>query len=331
MDYKAAGVDVEKGDYFVEKIKKVVGSTYNDRVISGVGGFSALYKISEDRILSAATDGVGTKLLLAIETKDFTGIGQDLVAMCVNDILCSGAYPLFFLDYYATGKLDLEVSQAVVESIVKACIESEIALIGGETAEMPGLYKENDLDLAGFAIGEANPNEIFNDHNITDGDVVIGVASSGFHSNGYSLLRQTPDLSLNEKKQLLEPTRLYVKLVKKLRKDFADEILGLSHITGGGFENLPRWSPQFDVVVDNGPSFSDLPFIMQTCLRRLAIKPSEAYTTFNMGVGLGILCKKQSAEKVLGFLQRSGEKAWEMGYVVKGKGELIRNFSCQWD
>lgn len=331
MDYKSAGVDIEKGDLFVDKIKALVGSTYNDRVVSGVGGFSALYKISEDRILSAATDGVGTKLLLAIETGNYEGIGQDLVAMCVNDILCSGASPLFFLDYYATGKLDLNVSVKVLESIVKACLESEIALIGGETAEMPGLYKVEDIDLAGFAIGEAKPHEIFAGKNISEGDVVIGVASSGFHSNGYSLLRKTPGLTTEEKLALLSPTRLYVKLVKALRKDFSSEVLGLSHITGGGYQNLPRWSHDFDVVVDNGPSFQELPEIMQTCLKRLDLKAEEAYTTFNMGIGLAILCKRAQAEEVMGFLQRRGEKAWKLGHVKKGNGELVRNFSCHWN
>jgi phosphoribosylformylglycinamidine cyclo-ligase len=330
MDYKSAGVDIEKGDLFVDKIKSLVGSTYNDRVISGVGGFSALYKVSEDRILSAATDGVGTKLLLAIETGAYDGIGQDLVAMCVNDILCSGASPLFFLDYYATGKLDLNVSVKVLESIVNACIESEIALIGGETAEMPGLYQEKDIDLAGFAIGEAKPTEIFNGKDISDGDVVIGVASSGFHSNGYSLLRKTPNLSIEEKKSLLTPTRLYVKLVKAIRKDFSGSILGLSHITGGGFHNLPRWSETFDVIVDNGPSFEELPQIMQTCLQRLDIKAEDAYTTFNMGIGLAILCKADTANALMSFLQRRGEKAWKLGSVKRGNGELVRNFSCQW-
>jgi phosphoribosylformylglycinamidine cyclo-ligase len=330
MDYKSAGVDIEKGDLFVEKIKTLVGSTYNDRVVSGVGGFSALYKISEDRILSAATDGVGTKLLLAIETGNFKGIGQDLVAMCVNDILCSGAYPLFFLDYYATGKLDLPTSLSVLESIVGACRESEIALIGGETAEMPGLYKDNDLDLAGFAIGEAKPSEIFTAADIREGDVVIGVASSGFHSNGYSLLRQTPRLNHEEKLALLEPTRLYVKLVKALRQKFADSIVGLSHITGGGFHNFPRWSEDFDVVIHNAPKFEELPPIMQTCLKRLDLDAEEAYKTFNMGIGLGILCRKESADSLMSFLQARGEKVWKLGEIHRGKGELVRNFSCQW-
>ncbi|MCB0348939.1 MAG: phosphoribosylformylglycinamidine cyclo-ligase [Bdellovibrionales bacterium] len=329
MDYKAAGVDVEKGDLFVEKIKKLVGSTYNDKVVSGVGGFSALYKIADDRVLSAATDGVGTKLLLAIETKNYSGIGQDLVAMCVNDILCSGAYPLFFLDYYATGKLDLEVSVQVLESIVAACLESEIALIGGETAEMPGLYSENDLDLAGFAIGDAKTTDIFTGENISEGDVVLGLASSGFHSNGYSLLRKTPGLTMEEKNLLLEPTKLYVKVVKALRESYKSDIVGLSHITGGGFENLPRWSDAFDVIIDNGPCFEELPRIMQTCLHRLELKPDDAYSTFNMGIGLAILCKKQRAEEVVSFLQRRGEKVWKLGHVIKGNGKLVRNFSCQ--
>lgn len=329
MKYKDAGVDIEKGDLFVEKIKRLVGSTYNDRVVSGVGGFSALYKISGDRVLSAATDGVGTKVLLAIETNTFKGIGQDLVAMCVNDILCSGAYPLFFLDYYATGKLEIETSVAVLESIVNACKESEIALIGGETAEMPGLYKKDDFDLAGFAVGEANVADLFTDRTFIDGDVVIGVASSGFHSNGYSLLRQTPDLTTSEKVALLEPTKLYVKLVKAIRSEFGSSILALSHVTGGGYQNLPRWSDSFDVIINNGPTFKELPKIMQICLEKLSLTSEEAYSTFNMGIGLGIVCKKEKADSLMSFLQRRGEKAWKLGYVTRGKGELVRNFSCQ--
>ncbi|MEN0057315.1 MAG: phosphoribosylformylglycinamidine cyclo-ligase, partial [Bdellovibrio sp.] len=259
IDYKTAGVDVEKADAFVERIKALVPTTFNDQVLEGIGGFAAVYKLNEDKYLASCTDGVGTKLKLAQRLHRHHGIGIDLVAMCVNDLLCVGARPLFFLDYMAFGKLDTRVSEELIAGMVDGCRQSGMALVGGETAEMPGVYKEGEYDLAGFSVGELSPEEMFTDEKMEAGDVLIGLASSGFHSNGYSLLRKLvreDEVELME--QLLEPTRIYVDIFTQLRKKFPEGLLAAAHITGGGIDNIPRMSSRFDFHLENWPTLDEI-------------------------------------------------------------------------
>lgn len=315
MNYKDSGVDVEKGDLFVEKIKSFIRPTYNKKVISGVGGFCALYEVSPDKWLASGTDGVGTKVKLAQELNLHHTIGQDLVGMCINDVICSGAAPSFFLDYLATGKLDLDVHAKIVEGIANACLESECALIGGETAEMPGVYADGVYDLAGFCVGELNPKDWISGKKIQAGDKLIGIASSGFHSNGYSLVRKAllpTDTKLKE--EVLTPTRLYWKMLKALRAEQSDNILGVAHITGGGFHNIPRMNEELGYKISQLPNDEFRPAFMNTILSRVKLTPAEAYETFNMGVGLVIACRDE--QKLLGQLKLLGEKFITLGEVT---------------
>jgi len=243
ITYKDAGVDIEKGDALVEKIKLKVKSTYGDRVRSGVGGFACLYEVG-DRLLAAGTDGVGTKLALAKKLDKHDTIGIDLVAMCVNDILCTGAQPLFFMDYLATGKLDVDTANHVLDGIVEGCLQSECALIGGETAEMPGMYGNGEYDLAGFAVGEVKPADVLDGSRVNEGDVLIGLPSSGFHSNGYSLVRKLiKDDETALMQAALTPTKIYWKAIKGLLEK--QLLNGVSHVTGGGLLNIPRINEGF--------------------------------------------------------------------------------------
>ena len=292
MDYKSAGVDVEKGDLFVEKIGKFIKETYDSRVISGVGGFAALYEMDEDRLLVSGTDGVGTKVKLAQELNIHSTIGQDLVAMCVNDVLCTGAKPLFFLDYFATGKLDLEVSTEVVKGIANACKIAGSALIGGETAEMPGVYADGVYDLAGFSVGEVNRSEWLDGKNCESGQYLLGLKSSGFHSNGYSLVRKlVKEEEIELKKQLLTPTKIYVKVIHALLKNQRENITGLAHITGGGFHNIPRMNEGLGYEISNLPKDDFRSSAMNEIIKRANLSQSELYETFNMGVGFVIAVK----------------------------------------
>ena len=312
MDYKSAGVDIEKGDLFVEKIKSMIKETYDARVISGVGGFAALYEMDDERLLASGTDGVGTKVKLAQELNIHDTIGQDLVAMCVNDILCTGARPLFFLDYLATGKLDLEVNTAIVKGIVNACKLSGCALVGGETAEMPGVYADGVYDLAGFSVGEVYKKDLLDGTRCTEGQFILGLKSSGFHSNGYSLVRKLlgpNDLEL--KKQLLTPTRLYVKLIHALFKDQRDNITGLAHITGGGFHNIPRINESLGYEITHLPTDADRPSCMNEIIKRSELKTDSLYETFNMGIGLTLTVKDLA--RVQGFLKNQGEESILLG------------------
>jgi phosphoribosylformylglycinamidine cyclo-ligase len=329
MKYTEAGVDIKKGDQFVEKIKSFIKPTYNKKVISGVGGFSALYEISPTKWLATGTDGVGTKVKLAQELNIHHTIGQDLVAMCVNDIICSGASPSFFLDYLATGKLDLDNHSQIVQGIANACIESECALIGGETAEMPGVYAEGVYDLAGFAVGELNPSEWISGKNIKHGDTLIGIASSGFHSNGMSLVRSVlsneKHLEKDLKEAVLTPTRLYWKLVKELKINQFENILGIAHITGGGFFNIPRMNEELGYEITQIPNNNFRPAFMNTILERLDFhqkdKTVEAYRTFNMGIGMVFACR--DADRLKKQLDHLGEKYILLGHVTnENRGEL---------
>lgn len=322
MDYKEAGVDVEKGDLFVERIKNFIKDTYTDQVVSGVGGFAALYEIDEDRYLAAGTDGVGTKVKLAQELGIHTTIGQDLVAMCVNDVICTGARPLFFLDYLASGKLDLEVHTQLVEGIAKACKEVKCALIGGETAEMPGVYATGVYDLAGFCVGEVMKTNWLSPEKVSPGDTLIGIASSGFHSNGYSLVRKlVKDNETELKKELLTPTKLYVNLVMKLLKTQPQNISGLAHITGGGFHNIPRMNEDLGYEITNLPTDEFRPAAMNEIVKRSGMDKAKSYETFNMGIGLVIACK--DATLLEKELTQAGEKFMTLGKVTSKTGLFI--------
>ncbi len=307
LSYKESGVDIDAGAKLVEKIKPLVQATFNENVLGNIGGFAggfALPKGYEEPVLFGATDGVGTKLKLAIEAKKFDTVGIDLVAMCVNDLICSFAEPLFFLDYYATAKLDVEEATQVIAGIAKGCEEAQCALIGGETAEMPGMYQEGDFDLAGFAVGIAERSELENRPPLQAGDQLIALPSSGIHSNGYSLVRklffEKLRMGLEDefegrplKDVLLEPTRIYVRLYKKLKP----HIKALAHITGGGIvENLPRVLPDNLKAVVHKNQIKVLP-IFEFISRY--VPEEEMYKTFNMGVGMILVASPEETPKIL--------------------------------
>lgn len=312
MDYKAAGVDVEKGNRFVERIKRLVGDTYDERVESGVGGFASLYRMDENRLLASGTDGVGTKLLLAQELNRHDTIGIDLVAMCANDVICTGARPLFFLDYLATGKLDLEIHTEIVKGIAGACKEIGCALIGGETAEMPGIYPDSTYDLAGFCVGEVFRHQLLGGDKVKANDYLVGIASSGFHSNGFSLVRKLiKEHERDLKHELLTPTRLYVNLIKELMLTQPDNIHGLSHITGGGFDNIPRMNEALGYEITHLPSREMRPEAMNLILERSQLDQKTLYETFNMGIGMVVACR--DPERLLEGLKN--ERAMILGRV----------------
>ena len=311
ISYKDAGVDVEKGDRFVNQIKKMVASTYTNRVVKGVGGFCALYDMG-DRYLASGTDGVGTKLQLAQQLKNHQSIGIDLVAMCVNDIICCGAKPLFFLDYLACGKLDLKISQDVVQGIVEGCRQAGCALIGGETAEMPGLYQEGEYDLAGFAVGEVPKEQLLDGRRVQEGDYIFGLPSSGFHSNGFSLIRQ---LIRPKEKKLLEscllPTRIYVQDILQALKKFPKAIKGLAHITGGGFDNIKRINNQFHYDISNFSFLDRSPDFMQEVCNRSGLSRAELLKTFNMGIGFVLIVSQEEVGECF-------DRAFLLGRVRRG-------------
>ncbi len=339
LTYKDSGVDIDAGEALVDRIAPAARATRRPGADADLGGFGGLFDLAatgfKDPVLVAATDGVGTKLKIAIDTGLFDGIGQDLVAMCVNDIVVQGAEPLFFLDYYATGKLDVDGAARVVESIARACRESGCALIGGETAEMPGLYQKGDFDLAGFSVGAVERGNILPKlSEIHAGDVLIGVASSGLHSNGYSLARKVVEISglgwnadapfapgrtLGE--ALLTPTRLYVKsALEALRTANAKEggIKGFAHITGGGLtENLPRaLPPGLDAQVDL--DCWTPPPVFGWLAQVAGIEPLEMLRTFNCGIGLVAVVSEKSAGHVIDAFQTCGDKAFRLGHLVPG-------------
>ena len=315
ISYKDAGVDVGRGDEFIERIKEKVRSTYSARVVAGVGGFAALYDMG-DRYLATGTDGVGTKLKLAQILDIHNTIGIDLVAMCVNDILCTGATPLFFLDYLACGKLQLPVAESIIEGIVEGCRQGKLALIGGETAEMPGMYEDDEYDLAGFAVGEVKKEDLIDGQKVKEGDQLVGVASSGIHSNGYSLVRALIDSNERELlRQALTPTKIYVPTVGSV----LHLVKGLAHITGGGVENIPRINENFDYHLSHLPS--DIPSIFSVLRERSGLAKDELYRTFNMGVGMVVVTDQ--AQRLIKELEIMGEKCWIMGEVKKGNGQVL--------
>ena len=333
LTYADAGVDIDAGNTLVERIKPAAKRTVRSGVMSGLGGFGALFDLKgagyQDPILVAATDGVGTKLRIAIDTGNVDTIGIDLVAMCVNDLVCQGAEPLFFLDYFATGKLELESATRIIEGIAKGCELSGCALIGGETAEMPGMYEAGDFDLAGFAVGAMERGADL-PANVTDGDVLLGLASDGVHSNGYSLVRRVVEVSglgwdadapfaetsLGE--ALLAPTRLYVR--QALAAVRAGGVHGLAHITGGGLtENLPRVLPEgLGATIDLG-SWT-LPAVFHWLAETGGMAEAELLKTFNAGVGMVLVVDAGQAEALTALLAEAGETVYQLGHVTKGRG-----------
>lgn len=316
--YRDAGVDVERGDAFVERIKAKVATTYTDRVMAGVGGFAALYKMGNGRLLAAGTDGVGTKVKIAQQLDIHGSIGIDLVAMCVNDVICTGATPLFFLDYLATGKLDVDTGAKIIDGIVDGCQQSDCALIGGETAEMPGLYNDGEYDLAGFCVGEVMEQDLIDGSRVMEGDTLIALPSSGFHSNGYSLVRKLvkPE-EIDLLAACLTPTRIYWNAIKTAR----DCIHGMAHITGGGFANIPRMNGNVDYVIDTLPALTHLPPVFGEIARRSGLPRAELYKTFNMGIGMVIATRQPDA--LLSRLSAAGERFWRIGHVAKGTGRVV--------
>ncbi|TQV80964.1 phosphoribosylformylglycinamidine cyclo-ligase [Denitrobaculum tricleocarpae] len=332
QSYKAAGVDIDAGNALVEAIKPLAKSTSRPGSNAGLGGFGALFDLKaagfKDPLLVACNDGVGTKLMIAIAAGQHSRVGIDLVAMCVNDLVVQGAEPLLFLDYYATGKLDVETGREIIAGIAEGCKQANCALIGGETAEMPGMYEGGDYDLAGFAVGAVEREQVLSEDRVSEGDVVLGLASSGLHSNGFSLVRKviadngldyaapcpfSSGQSLGE--ALLEPTRIYVRgCLDAVR---GGGVTALAHVTGGGFiENLPRVLPDHLAIEIEG-----LPWQMPDVFPWLAelggIVPEEMVRTFNCGIGMAVVCEAERAEGVTECLEAAGETVFRIGQVVE--------------
>ena len=325
LSYKDAGVDIEAGDALVERIKSVAQRTRRPEVLAGLGGFGSLVALPtgyKEPVLVSGTDGVGTKLRLAIDLKRHDTVGIDLVAMCVNDIVVQGAEPFFFLDYYATGKLDVDVAASVVGGIGKGCELAGCALVGGETAEMPGMYHTGDYDLAGFAVGIVEKSKMIDGSGVRVGDVLLGLASSGPHSNGYSLIRKIIEVSkadLNQKvgdrtlaDALMEPTRIYVKTVLSLMKQV--DVHALAHITGGGVtENVPRVLPNGTKAVIKA---WDLPPVFKWLQENGGVEHREMYRTFNCGIGMVIALPADAVDTATSLLRSMGETVHQIGHIA---------------
>ncbi|HCX61790.1 phosphoribosylformylglycinamidine cyclo-ligase [Sedimentibacter sp.] len=337
LTYKDSGVDIHAGYETVRLIKDHVKKTYTDGVVSDIGGFGGMFAIDKDAyeepILVSGTDGVGTKLMIAFKTDKHDTIGEDAVAMCVNDVICQGAKPLFFLDYIATGKLLPEKTADIVKGVASGCIKAGAALIGGETAEMPGLYSEGEYDIAGFCVGIVDKKKIIDGSKIVEGDILIGIPSSGIHSNGYSLVRKVffernnydadeyiDELGCTLGESLMVPTKIYPKLILDLISKF--EIKGMSNITGGGFyENIPRMFPEGITADIYTESINVLP-IFKLIQKEGNIDTDEMYSTFNMGIGMVLAVDKDKATDVIAYLKSVGEKPVMMGKTVKREGGL---------
>lgn len=334
--YKQAGVDITAGYKAIELMKKDVKSTFNKNVLSDIGGFGGLFKPEikdmKEPILVSGTDGVGTKLKLAFLMQKHDTVGQDLVAMCVNDIICTGAMPLFFLDYIASDKIIPEKIAMIVSGIANACKLAGCSLIGGETAEMAGFYQKEEYDLAGFSVGIVDKEKIVNPNNVKIGDKVIGISSSGVHSNGFSLVRKVFNINEETIKEeieelgtslgeaLLTPTKIYVKPILELIKKI--EIKGISNITGGGFyENIPRCLNE-EVSVEIKKNSYPIPPIFHLLQTRGNIPQKEMYNTFNMGIGMVVIVSQEEAKKAIQVLKEYGEEAYIIGEVIKGEKEV---------
>ncbi|MFT5502737.1 MAG: phosphoribosylformylglycinamidine cyclo-ligase [Gammaproteobacteria bacterium] len=329
LSYRDAGVDIDAGNELVNRIKPAIKSTHRPGCIGSIGGFGGLFELPLDRytnpLLVSGTDGVGTKLKLAIDQSRFDGIGIDLVAMCANDIAVLGAEALFFLDYYATGQLQLDQAEQVINGIAEGCRLAGCALIGGETAEMPGIYSGNDFDLAGFCVGIVEKSSVIDGSLVSHGDAIIAIASSGPHSNGYSLIRkviETDKTDLNQKigavslsDALLEPTRIYVKNLLSLRK--TTTVKAIAHITGGGLlENIPRALPE-NCLANLELNSWTLPVVFQWLQKAGHIRQEEMFRTFNCGVGMILIVDQQEVPQCLETLSDLGETAWKIGTVEK--------------
>ncbi len=334
LTYKKAGVDIHAGSQLVNRIKPIAAETYRKGMLSSIGGFGALFELPLDQyqqpVLVSSTDGVGTKLKLAIEMDKHDTIGIDLVAMCVNDVIVQGAQPLFFLDYFATSKLDLVRGESIITGIAKGCKEAGVALAGGETAEMPGIYANNDYDLAGFVVGVVEKQQIITGQKVTPGNILIALPSSGLHSNGYSLVREIISLNkctLNSPfgkctlgEVLLTPTRIYVKAILELIQ--AVQVNALAHITGGGIvENLPRVLPDFTQAILDTQSWQ-IPEIFNWLQAKGNIDSSEMWKTFNCGVGMIICINKQDYANTMKILEKQGEKPWMIGEIMENSEQI---------
>ncbi|MEG2202607.1 MAG: phosphoribosylformylglycinamidine cyclo-ligase [Christensenellaceae bacterium] len=330
VTYKDAGVDVQRGYEAVKLMKEHVKKTFDGNVITDLGTFGGMYDIGNGQVLVAGTDGVGTKLKAAFAMDKNDTVGIDCVAMCVNDVICHGAKPLFFLDYIATGELNPKVASDIVKGIADGCLQSECALIGGETAEMPGFYPKGEYDLAGFCVGMVNKEDIINGSKIEVGDKIIGLGSTGVHSNGFSLVRKlyAMDHSLLTKKVdkeslgdlLLAPTKIYVKSILKLIKDFT--VTGIAHITGGGFyENIPRILHEGIGAKINLGSWK-MPKVFNMLVKDAKLTQKDAFSTFNMGIGMIAVVKDGMQNDAVQSLKDSGEQAYIIGEITDGSGGI---------
>ncbi len=336
ISYRDSGVDVTRGYETVDRIKKFTRSTYTENVLGDLGSFAGFCKVPasyKEPVLVSGTDGVGTKLRYAINSGRNDTIGIDAVAMCCNDIVCQGAEPLFFLDYFSTGRLDPAAAESVIAGVAEGCKRAGCALIGGETAEMPGFYGDGEYDLAGFAVGVAEKGEIIDGKKIVPGDVLVGLESDGIHSNGYSLVRTLfgedtkaleKDMTLGEPLLdiLLKPTRIYVKSALELIKSV--EVKGLVHITGGGFiENIPRIFPEGVGCVIDTKSY-EIPAIFELLRKKSNLEDRELYNTFNMGVGMVAVVAKENVSAAVEKLKELGERPHVIGECVKGEGVTLK-------
>ena len=328
LTYKDSGVDITKGNQLIERIKPIAKSTFRPGVLAGLGGFGAMFEIPLDKyknpVLISGTDGVGTKLKVAELLNKHDTIGIDLVAMCVNDLIVQGAEPLFFLDYFATGSLNPDIATSVIEGIGEGCRQSGCSLIGGETAEMPGMYSGEDYDLAGFCVGIAEKSRIIDGSKVSEGDHIVALGSSGPHSNGYSLIRKVLEKSSPTNEQLnslIEPTRIYVRSILSLLNTLP--VHAISHITGGGLlENIPRVLPDH-LAAKLDPASWTQPEIFQWLQDLGNIATSEMYRVLNCGVGMVVVISRESSNEAINHLNSCGENAWLIGEVVQFDGEQV--------
>ena len=335
LSYRDAGVNIEQGNELVKRIKSVTANTHRTGVMGNIGGFAALFDLSalnyREPVLVSGTDGVGTKIKLAIEYNRHESTGIDLVAMCVNDLIVKGAEPLFFLDYFASAKLDIDIAETVIRGIAAGCKQAACSLIGGETAEMPGMYAEGDYDLAGFCVGVVEKSAIIDGTAVQNGDSVIAVASSGCHSNGYSLVRKVLELTHADPQTPLEngslldalmaPTRIYVRPILDLIKQIP--VKAISHITGGGLlENITRVIPE-SLAIEIETSSWNKPAIFKWLQENGGIQNTEMYRTFNCGVGLVLCVNNEDTQTAINHLQNAGEQAWQIGRVTPSSNNAV--------
>tara|TARA_B100000963_G_scaffold103133_2_gene89305 strand:+ start:1174 stop:2196 length:1023 start_codon:yes stop_codon:yes gene_type:complete len=327
--YKSAGVDIDAGNSLVENIKKDVASTHSKSVLNNIGGFAGMFELNSEYknpVLVSCTDGVGTKVALAQKYKKLNGIGQDLVAMCVNDLIVCGAKPLFFLDYFASSDLDVEEASKIIKGIAKACIDSDCALLGGETAEMPGHYTNNNFDLAGFSVGCVEKDKIIDNSNVKEGDIIVGIESSGPHSNGYSLIRKILDESKEEADEkliehILKPTLLYPELISSVIKNYP--VNAMAHITGGGLiENIPRSLPSDLCAYINLDSW-EFPTVFKWIQDNGNLNKNDMLRIFNCGIGMVVIVKHELASDLQGFINQNQYRSTIIGSIGKNKGKAI--------